>query len=193
MSFIDTYIANHQIGTISASKQKYLNLLEQDLNVALENQKGLKFSQIINKHTNDIYDLINKIRKEFYAKKWKSWSGVLSTLQFVYSIALEVYQIIENIAGDIVPPGTPKAEQGKVKLAFAKELIYFIWKIIGPLDNSFNWVPFKKTIERKLVMWFAGMAIEAAHKFFKANPVGVKSAGVISVKSFAAGTIIKAI
>lgn len=185
MSFIDTYIEKHQIGPISISKQKYLNLLEQDLNVALENQKGLTFSQIINKHVRDIYDLINKIRKEFYAKKWKSWAGILSTLQFIYSIALEVYQIVENIAGDIVPPGTPKAEQGKVKLNFAKELIYFIWQIIGPFDKAFNWIPFKKTIERKLVMWFAGMAIEAAHKFFKVNPGGIKT--------FAIGTIIKAI
>jgi len=165
MSFIDTYMKKYRIGEIIDKQRKNLEKLEEKLNDFTSNSKnGLSFLDAIKKHGDQISDLIERVRNQLKNKK-----ASLDSLKFIYSICIEIYQIIDQIHDDIVPDGITGKNAWVVKRQFGIELVYFIWRTIGPLDKSFNWIPFKKAIEKKLVYWIAGMGIDAAHNLFTTN------------------------
>ena len=169
MSFIDTYMKKHRLGDITSSTRKHLDKLEKKLDAVTARAKdGLSFLDAIKNYGDEIGDLIERVHKHFNGWKF-TWGNALSTFQFVYNIAIEVYQIIDAMKDEIVPEGVTGEKAWDAKRLFGKQLVYFIWKVIGPLDKVFKWVPFKKTIEKKLVMWLAGMGLDSARKMFIAN------------------------
>lgn len=165
MSFIDTYMKNHSALDISASKRKMLSKLEQKLDaITKKSQSPATFLDAIQKYGDEIGDLIERVNQ------WKSSTkGFFSTFKFAYSIAIEVFQIVNAMHAEIVPTGLSKDEEWQIKLEFGKQLTYFIWKTVGLLDKRLNWVPFKKTFEKKIVFWIAGMGLETFHNMFEAN------------------------
>lgn len=168
MSFIDIYMKN-RVGDISLSVRKNLAKLEEKLDsVTKKAKKGISFLDAVKNYGGEIGDLIERVQQHFDGWKF-TVSGAFASFRFVSSIAIEVYQIVDAMKDEIVPEGVTKEEAWLVKRKFGKDLTYFIWKIIGPLDKKFNWVPFKKTIEKRLVLWFAGMGMDTARSIFKAN------------------------
>lgn len=169
MSFIDIYMKKNRIGDVSLVARKNLAKLEKKLDtITQKSKKGLSFLDAIKDYGEVIGNLIERIQQ--HSDGWKfTVSGAFASFRFVYSIAFEVYQIIEAMKDDVVPDGLTGEKAWQAKRIFGKNLIYFIWKTIGPLDKSFNWVPFKKTIEKKLVLWLAGMGMDISRSMFEAN------------------------
>ena len=165
MSFIDTYIKKHRVGDISKASRKNLDQLEKTLTqVTAKSETGLSFLDAIKEYGDQIGDLIERVQQEFDGFKLS-----FSSLKLVYSVAIEVYQIVNEMRDRVVPAGVTGEAAWDVQLKFGQDLTYFIWKAVGPFDKKYNWIPFKKTIERKLVKWLAGMGLEAARKLFSAN------------------------
>ena len=166
MSFIDTYMKKHRIGDISSGVRKNLDKLEKKLDsVTKKAKKGLSFLDAVKDYGEEIGDLIERVRQHFDGHKFK----IFSDLRFVSSIAIEIYQIVDAMKDEIVPDGFAGEAEWQAKRNFGKNLIYFIWKAVGPLDKRFNWIPFKKIIEKRLVLWFAGMGMDTARNMFEAN------------------------
>ena len=151
MSFIDTYVKKNRIGDISSGVRKNLDKLEKKLDtVTKKSKKGLSFLDTIKEYGEEIGDLIERVQQHFDGWEF-TLKGAFSSFRFVYSISIEIYQIIEAMKDDIVPDGLTGEAAWQAKRDFGGQLVYFIWKTVGPLDKRFNWVPFKKTIEKKLV------------------------------------------
>lgn len=182
MSFIDIYLKKHRLGNITNATRKNLGKLEKALDsVTSKSKNGLSFLDSIKGHGDAIGDLIERVQQHFDGFKLTS-KNAFSTFHFIYNIAIEVFQILDAMKDEIVPEGLTGEKAWEAKKKFGRELIYFIWKTIGPLDKFLTWLPFKKTIEKKLVKWLADMGLESARKMFKANKeVGSFSANTNAV------------
>ncbi len=169
MSFIDVYMKKHRVGKITNANKKNIKKLEDKLSsITKQSKLGLSFLDTIRQHGGQLGDLIERIQQHF--DEWKfTWKNTFSAFQFVYSIATEVYQIVDTMHDEIVPTGATPEEAKEIKRTFGKNLVYFVWKTIDPLGKAFRWIPFKKTIEKKLVLWLAGLGLDAAQNLFKAN------------------------
>ena len=175
MAFIDTYIAKYRT-IITPNQEQNLRKLEKKLDSTIQNSHGTNFNSFLQKYGEQINDLLGRAHK--YFETWKfSWKNLLSAFSFVSSISLEVYQIVRDLEV------FNSSESWEKKEEFAKELIYFIWKAIGPLDKFLSWVPFRQIIEKKLVIWLATMGLEAAHKLFSAK--NNKEVAVLSANNYA--------
>lgn len=169
MSFIDIYMKKNRIGDVSSTARKNLAKLEKKLDsITQKGKRGLSFLDTIKDYGDVIGNLIERVQQRFDGWKF-TVLGAFSSLRFVHSIAFEVYQIIEAMKDDVVPDGLTGEKAWQAKRTFGKNLIYFIWKTVGPLDKRFNWIPFKKTIEKKLVLWLAGMGMDISRSIFEAN------------------------
>ncbi len=169
MSFIDTYMKKNRIGDITSGARKKLDKLEEKLNtITKKARKGLSFLDTVKEYGDEIGDLIERVQQHFDGREL-TLKGAFPGFGFVYSIAIEVYQIIDAMKDNIVPDGLTGEAAWDAKRNFGVQLIHFIWKTVGPLDKRFNWIPFKKTIEKKIVFWLAGMGMDAARNMFKAN------------------------
>lgn len=169
MSFIDTYMKKYRIGDISKGTKTNLEKIEKQLDKVTKKAKsGLSFLDAVKEYGDEIADLIERVQQHFDGWKY-SFTNLLSSFRFVYSIAMEVYQIVDAMQDEVVPDGLTGEKAWEAKKKFAQELVYFIWKTVGILDKRFRWIPFKKTIEKKLVLWLSGMGMDAARNMFKAN------------------------
>ena len=147
MSFIDTYMKKHRIGDISKSTRKGLDKLEKKLDAITAKAKdGLSFLGAVKDYGDEIGDLIERVKKHFDGWKFTT-ENALASFQFVISISTEVFQIIDAMKDEIVPDGLTGEKAWEAKKKFGQQLVYFIWKSVGPFDKKFNWIPFKKTIE----------------------------------------------
>jgi len=86
------------------------------------------------------------------------------------------------MGGCIVSDTMTEEEQEKAKLEFGKDLTYFIWMTVDPLEGYFNWLPFKKSLEKWIVRWLAGYALETAMDMLEAQ--GISTFSVESSISF---------
>lgn len=189
MGFLTHYLEKHRLDNIPDSSKKNLEKLESNLDRKIQDAKNSsdKFEDIIAEYAPDISSLIERFSYHIDNTNLKSMSGILSSFKFVISIGTEVYQIVEAISDDIVSDGMTEEEAQDAKIDFGKHLVYFIWKTIDPLKGRLYWIPFKATIEKKLVFWIAGMGIGAAIGLFDAKETENK------VKSFASSPEGKAI
>lgn len=128
------------------------------------------FSDAVANYGDQIVDLVRRVTTEVRNYQW-TWtlSGFIGTMHLVGSIATEVWQIIEKLQTSIIPPGLTPEQTLAAKVSFGQDLVFYIWKIVDPLAGHFGWLPFKATIEKKLVYWLAGMGLWQAYNFFKAN------------------------
>ena len=158
MAFIDTYISKYRT-TITDSQKQNLKKIEEKLNTTVQNSHGIQFPVFLKNYGEQIYDILGRAYK--YFDIWEfNWKNVFSAFSFVQSFSLEVYQIVRDLEK------TMFAESWQAQEQFSKELIYFIWKTIGPLDKILLWLPFRQIIEKQLVLLLAGLGLETAHKLF---------------------------
>ena len=119
----------------------------------------------------DSGDKIANIVERFGAY-WRSvdgWSlsSLSSTFRFVLNIGVEVSQILNDVQKHLITASMTAEQAKQSKTQFGQELTFFIWKTVDPLKSKFNWLPFKTSVEKKLVFWISGMAIEFAQDLIK--------------------------
>ncbi len=176
MGFLDKYTDKHYLDGLHSGTKKRLKSIESKIKISIDsNPTKSTFEDVIKKHAKQIIDLVGRVRMHF-----DSWelSKLVSTFKLVLNIGTEVYQIIENMKDSIVADDMTAEEQYLAKLDLGKDLTYFVWLAVDPIKSKWNLIPFKKTIEKMIVKWLAGMALNAAMDFFNAND---KSLEVFSV------------
>lgn len=170
--FLKHYVKKHRLDTMPEKHKKNIAKLEEKIAKHVEKAPGpLKFDDVLKEHGQKIADLVERLSDYIKDMPSLSFSGVISLFRFVYSISIEIFQIVKDVSGAVVDDSMTDEEQHDAKVTFGKELVYFVWLTVDPLGKRFNWIPFKKTIEKKLVMWLAGMALESAVDLFDAGAV----------------------
>ena len=167
MSFLDYYIEESRLDSLSEKSKKALKKIEEKIERQVEEtSESADFEQCLSEHGPKIADLVERFAAHVESFSWK---GVFGTLRFVTNIAVEVYQIVEDIHECIVTEDMDTAQEETAKVDMIKELTYFVWVTVGPLDKRLRWMPFKGIIEKKVVKWLAGKAWELAVDLLVAN------------------------
>jgi len=172
MSFVNHYLSKYRLDKMSDQHKIKVSKLEKKLSEKINDsvdfdndilvEYGPILADLVERSSNDVHDFS------------------FSKFRVIINIGIEVYQIVEQMSNKIVPENTSPEKTKKIKIEFGKELVYFIWQTIDPLSKYLNWIPFKKTIEKKLVMWLSGYAIEASVDMFNVKePVSVMSVNSI--------------
>lgn len=172
MSFIDTYLEKYRLDEMPEKVKKNLDQLEKDMADKVQSDDVEDFGECLAKYGAEISDLIERVSAKIDDLSIGSLSDVLNLFRFVKTIGFEAYQLVELLSDCVVPDGLSDEEAKEAKEAkkeFGIDLTYFIWVTINPLEGKLTWLPFKKTIEKKVVRWLAGMAIDFAMDFFSAN------------------------
>lgn len=178
MSFLDNYLDKYRLSNISEKVKKNLDKLEGELAKKIDaNPTDAKFEDEVKKFGPQIADIVSKFAEHFKNKPGWSVSTAFGSFKFVLNIGVEVFQIVEGMKSAIVTDDMPEEEQHAAKVDFGKDLIFFIWMSVDPLAGRLSWIPFKKTIEKKLVYWVAGMALDFTVDLFAAN-AGVETFSV---------------
>lgn len=184
MSFIDEYLSKYRLDKIPEKHKNNLRKLEDKLSDYVKQSKGpMTFEDCLKEHGTQLSNLVERVSNyvsDF--KKELSWTNALSIFRFVQSISIEVYQIVRDISGCVVDDSMSDKEKHDAKVMFGKELVYFVWKTVDPIKDQFNWLPFKQTIEKKIVMWLAGMGLETTVDLFIA--MDSKKISIMSNKNF---------
>jgi len=158
MGFVDTYLDKHRLDKMPEKHKASVEKLEKKLEARAKGNNGtLDFEKdILVEYGPQIADLVERASKALH-------SGFsFSKFRVVINIAVEVYQLVDEMSDKVVPPGYNEKQAHEAKVEFGKDLTYFIWKTIDPLGKYLSWLPFKKSIERALVRWLAGYALDAA-------------------------------
>ncbi len=178
MSFIDRYLKKHRLDKMPEKIKERTNKLEEKLRDFIDKAPGKKtFEDCLKEHGTEIADIVERISKAID----QPFNHPIGYFRFVSSISFEAYQIVEAMSDCVVDESMSQEEQHEAKVSFGKELIYFIWMTVDPLKDRFKWVPFKGRIEKKIVMWLAGMALESTVDLFAAQ--GMQPFSVTDSKS----------
>lgn len=161
MSFLDEYLSKGTLGEVSTKVKDTLSQLEQKLSDQTASSGG-NFDDCVQVFGPQMMDLATRLKGRLSSISVHSLSEAWDLLKFAKNIGFEVYQIIENVKGCVFKDGLTGDAAKQRELAFGKDLAYFVWLSVSPLEGKLTWVPFKKTIEEKLVKWIAGMAIQLA-------------------------------
>lgn len=170
MSFLDNYVKKHRLDKMPEKHKENIKKLEEKLDKYVDQASGsLTFEDCIKQYGPQIADLVERVSN--YVKDFPGWSlsSAMKMFRFINNISVEVYQIVEAMAGCVIGSNMTDEEQRAAKIGFGKELVYFVWKTVDPFKGRFNWLPLKATIEKKIVMWLAGMALESTIDMFKAG------------------------
>jgi len=174
MGFLNQYLDKHRLDKMPKKTKKNLDKLEKKLHDHVANSMGnLSFEDIIKQFGPQIADLVERVSNYKDNMPPVSWRNILSIFRFVQSIATEVCQIVEVMKDAVVDDSMNEKEQRQAKVKLGTELVYFIWATVDPLKNRFTWLPFKKTLEKMIVKWLAGIGMESAMDLFKSQGVGV--------------------
>jgi len=160
MSFLEEYVSKHLLDNLSPSQQDNINNLETLLKDQVTNGS---FEDILKQYGSQISDLVNRTSQAV------SGEISLSKLRVIINIAIEVYQLVEVMSSSIVKPDMLEDDKKIAKVAFGQDLTYFIWITVDPLKDYFNWLPFKKTIEKKVVKILSGFGIKSALDILESN------------------------
>lgn len=161
MSFLDEYLSSSD--KLTAVSDKVKNALK-DLEHKISNQtneSGGDFNECVKEFGPQLADLADRLKTKISSLSIKSFSDAWNIIKFAKNLGFEVYQITDNVK-DCVFKDTPDSEKEAKELEFGKDLAYFVWLSVNPLNGKLTWLPFKTTLEKKLVRWIAGMAIELA-------------------------------
>jgi hypothetical protein len=172
MGYLDAYVNHFAIKDLDDAVKEKLEKFRDIIEEITGDQVNSPIAKIVNEYADEIIDLIERLVGHF--DSWDlSVEGVWATFKFVYSISLEITQLVNDIAADIFSDIAGSAEERKAKIEIIKDLVFFVWQTVGPIDKlPWGWVkmiPFRARIERWLVRWLAGIAADAILDMFKAN------------------------
>ncbi len=185
MSILSSYLEKHKLPALSDKAKIKLTKLESKLSKYISDQKGTStFEDCLKIFGPQIADLVGRVKNNMPEV---SWGNTVKIFRFVNSIATEVFQMVEATSSCVISDGMTPEERHAAKVSFGQELVYFVWMTIDPFKDKFNWVPFKATLEKKLVKWIAAMALESTVDLFAAQgmqPFSVnKKETVITMKA----------
>ncbi len=166
MGFLDHYVDKYKLDKISLENGRLKRLEEKIRRTINSAPTPVVFEDIIKQHGEKIADLVARVSAHF--NEWQ-FSKIISSFKFVINIGTEVYQIVEDMQDSIITDGMSEEEKNIAKTELGKDLTYFVWMVVNPLKNKWKWLPFKGAIERWIVKWLAGMSLNAAMDYFKAN------------------------
>lgn len=181
MSFLETYVNKYRLDKIKPQEKKHLHDIETQLDQSVNKiSSNRSFLEIIKIHGDDIADLVERVGSHF--DNWKfTIKKSISSFRFVINIAIEIYQMVENISSSLVSENMDNVEKESVKTQFGVDLVWYVWSIVNPINKRFRWIPFKKVFEKKIVKWLARMGISASRDLFKANEKKVDSFVAINI------------
>jgi len=165
MSFIDHYLKEHNLDALPDDTKKNLDKLEKEIKAKIDdNPTDSTFEDVTKKYGPQIADIVGRFRDHWGRVTIDGWSvsTVTGTLRFVINVGVEVKQLVDQMEEDIVTDDMTPEEAKEATTDFGQSLVYFIWKTVDPLKDRLSWVPLKKTVEKKLVFWVAGMAFDFA-------------------------------
>lgn len=176
MGFLKNYLDKHRLEVMPDKHQKNLDNLEKKLE---EKAKGKKsFEDALKDYGPEIAGLVERASNAF-----SNISFSFQKFRVVIGIGVEVYQLVDKMSDSILSDSMTVVEKESAKLDFGKDLTYFIWMTIDPLKGYFKWVPFKKSIEKLIVKWLAGYALETAADLLKSRGVTVFTESAITVRA----------
>ena len=166
MGFIRGYLKQSQVDDLTEKSKDALAKLEEKLDQKVQSITGQKttFEDLLKTHGNEISDLVARVSEGIKNAKFS-----LSTMRWVVNISIEVYQIVDKMLDETVTPDMSEADRHKSKIDFGKELTYFVWMTVDPLAKYLSGIPFRKSIEKMLVKWVAGYALEATTTLIEKN------------------------
>ncbi len=172
MSFIDTYLTKYKLDSLPQSVKETLNKVEQTLNDKANaiTDGEAKFNECLKQYGPDIASVTERVSEKFKGISVKSVSDAISLLRFISSIGFEVYQIVDHLSACALPDSLSEESKKSAKIDFGVELTYFVWVTVSPLEGKLSWIPFKKTIERKVVRWLSKTSIQFAYDYFNRPP-----------------------
>lgn len=158
MGFLNEYLDNNRLDPVSKKVNKQLEALEEQLKEK-STVEASEFDEALKKYGPQILDLVHRAAKAF-----KNVSFSFAKLKIISKLAVEVYQLVDTIQDVIITSEMTDQEKDEAKISFGRDLIYFIYLTINPLKNRLRWLPFKKMLEKKVVLWLAEMGLESAMK-----------------------------
>jgi len=127
MGFIDNYLDENRLDKMSDKHKNNIRKLEKQLSEQLpQGDENPTMDIVLKEHGPQIADLVERASQVLHG------GFSFSKFRVVINIGIEVYQLVDQIELDD-------------KVQFGKDLTYFIWKTIDPVEKYFNWLPFKKT------------------------------------------------
>jgi len=162
MSFLESYLKKHRLDKIPDKHKKNLKKLEDKLNDQL--QGSSTFEDCLKDYGPEISDLVERASNAL-----KDLSFSFQKLRVVINIGIEVYQVVEQMDDCVLVDGMTEEEKKAARIEFGRDLTYFIWMTVDPLADYLTWLPFKKKLEKLIVRWLAGYAMEAAIDMFTAQ------------------------
>ena len=179
MGFLDRYAKDNALGPIEENIKKRLEKVEKNLDE--KTQGDDTFSDMISDYSDRIMAIVDKVKTEFAGWQW-SLGNVASAFRFVIDIAGDVTGIVKELEDKIVPDNATPEEAKQAKVQFGQELTYFVYLLWNP--RLVKWVPvgIETWVEKKIVYWLAGMAVDWSLDYLD---------GKTQVDSFAVKTIAK--
>jgi hypothetical protein len=181
MSFLDSYLDKHRLDKLPDKTRDNLTKLEDVLEDRVD-IVGSDFEECLQKFGPVIADLIERV-----AEGTKNADVSLATARWVINIAIEVYQVVDQMADCVIDDEMTPEEAHEAKVEFGKDLTYFVWMTIDPLAKYLSWLPFRKRIEKALVRWLAGYGLEATVDLLAANdsvrPFGAPGKITVTLKA----------
>jgi hypothetical protein len=185
MSFLDKYLENHGLGSVPQRMKERVARLEEKLNTTLTDSGG-NFDECVKSFGPQLADISSRLGQRIKGMRVQSFRDAWELVKFAKNIGFEIYQVVDAVRDCVFKDGLTGEAAKQREIAFGKDLAYFVWLTANPLKDRFDWLPFKKTIEEKLVKWIAGMAIELAYdmlnKSFKASSLDGVESDVITLK-----------
>jgi hypothetical protein len=169
MGFLQNYVEEHRLESLSESIKDRLNQIEIEMKEKVEQNTGSSFDVCLEQYGPKIADLTARVSEQIGGLALKTLSDYIGLLRFVWNIGIEVYQLVQDLAGCVYTDTMTPEQKHDAQISFGVDLIYFIWLTADPFKNKFNWIPFKKTLEQRLIRFVARLALDSALDFFKAN------------------------
>ena len=166
MGFLKHYLNKYRLDRMSNRHYKNLEKIESTLKHKII--KSVDFEDVLKEFGPQISDLTERASNALENISVRKF-------HIIINISIEVYQLVELMSESIISDNMTEEDKKKAKIEFSKDLIYFIWKILDPLDKYYVWLPFKKFIEKCVVRWFAGYALETSMNILKATKISVFS------------------
>lgn len=167
MGFLQNYVKDYQLPAISDWAKDELEAIQEKIKQSIPTETTT-FDETVKKYGPQIADLVSRLSAKVNSLNLSTWGDYFGLFKYIWSIAVEVWQLVSNIGGSLVLEGTDEEKHAK-ELEFSTQLIYFVWFSVDPLKDKFNWVPFKKSIEKWLVTYCAKKALDVAIDFFNAQ------------------------
>lgn len=171
MSFLDKYLEENNLPPLPNNIKDRLEEIEEKLKNMFPDQD--QFTDAIRECYPKIVEIVERTKKEF--EGWKLTAGnVVSAFRFVISMANDVSEIVQELSSKIVPPGATPEEAHNRKIQFGKELTWFTYSMWNP--KLIKWLPesVEAWVERKVIYWLSGMAIDWALDYFGSGQAQAK-------------------